>query len=56
MRCAADDPENAVEQTILTPGGFGLAAIAHDLRYASPQHLAVQFKRTFGRTPSDCRR
>ena len=32
-----------------------VAAIAHDLGYASPQHLAVQFKRTFGRTPSECR-
>ena len=86
MKRAADYPENAVEQTILTPGDFGLAdiesvsysrytknwranearrrlretddsvaAIAHDLGYASSQHLAVQFKRTFGRTPSECR-
>ena len=33
-----------------------VAAIARELGYASPQHLASQFKKTYGITPSDWRR
>ena len=32
-----------------------IAEIAHDLGYYSPQHLANQFRKTFGMTPSEWR-
>ena len=32
-----------------------VGAIAHDLGYASPQHLTMQFRKTYGTTPSDFR-
>ena len=33
-----------------------VATIAHDLGFASPQHLAMQFRKTFGLTPTEWRR
>jgi AraC-like DNA-binding protein len=33
-----------------------VAAIAHDLGFSSPQHLAMQFRKTFGLTPTEWRR
>ena len=33
-----------------------IGAIAHDLGFASPQHLAMQFRKTFGLTPTEYRR
>ena len=33
-----------------------VAKIARDLGYASPQHLAMQFRKTYGQTPTDWRR
>ena len=35
--------------------GESVASIAHDLGYSSPQHLATQFRKTFGQTPTEWR-
>ena len=40
----------------LSETGDAIAEIAHDLGFASPQHLAVQFKKTYGTTPTEWRR
>ena len=40
----------------LAETGDPIAEIAHDLGFASPQHLAVQFKKTYGTTPTEWRR
>ena len=40
----------------LAETGDSIAEIAHDLGFASPQHLAVQFKKTYGTTPTEWRR
>ena len=40
----------------LAETGDSIAEIAHDLGFASPQHLALLFKKTYGTTPTEWRR
>ena len=41
---------------LLAEGKLTVAKIARKLGYASPQHLAMQFRKTFGQTPTEWRR
>ena len=43
-------------RTRLAKTTASVAVIAHDLGFASPQHLATQFRKTFGLTPTEWRR
>lgn len=43
-------------RTRLAETTASVADIAHDLGFASPQHLAMQFRKTFGLTPTEWRR
>lgn len=40
-------------QRLLQDGFHTVAAVARELRFASPQHFATAFKRTVGRTPTE---
>ena len=43
-------------RTRLAKTTASVAVIAHDLGFASPQHLATQFRKTYGLTPTEWRR
>ena len=40
---------------MLSEGDASIAKIAKEMGYASPQHLAMQFRKTFGTTPTEWR-
>ena len=43
-------------RTRLAETTASVADIAHDLGFASPQHLATQFRKTYGLTPTEWRK
>lgn len=50
VKCRLEEAKRRIADTNLT-----ISDIANDLRFASPRHLAEQFRRTYGMTPSQWR-